>query len=128
MPSARMRITSSTGASRGLAPVRVTETKPGPRGFSASMVRSRVASPSGAFGGKNSSEMQCPQRLVARDQCLEPLQLVALAVEAERVHRGGEVEDELAAARRLEIEHGDDLVALEDDVVVEEIAVNDALR
>src|SRR5439155_10271592 len=73
-------------------------------------------------------ERQCPQRLVARDQCLEALELVALAVEAEGVHRGGEVEDELAAARRLEIEHGDDLVALEDDVVVEEIAVDDALR
>src|SRR5262249_34495130 len=35
---------------------------------------------------------------------------------------------ELAAARRLEVEHGDELLALEDQVVVEEVAVDDALR
>src|SRR5437667_431927 len=62
MPSARMRVTSSTGASRGLAPVRVTETNPGPSGLSASIVRMRAASPSGVFGGKNSNEMQGPPR------------------------------------------------------------------
>src|SRR3989449_8652694 len=62
MPRARMRVTSSTGASRGLAPVRVTETNPGPSGLSASIVRMRAASPSGVFGGKNSNEMQGPPR------------------------------------------------------------------
>src|SRR5690349_20437680 len=50
------------------------------------------------------------------------------AVEAERVHGRREVVDELPARRGLEVEHGDDLVALHDHVVVEAIAVDDALR
>src|SRR5436309_5234075 len=62
MPSARLRVTSSTGASRGLAPGRVTETDPGASGLSASSVRMRAASPSGVFGGKSSNEMQGPPR------------------------------------------------------------------
>ena len=55
-----MRVTSSTGASRGFVPVRVTETKPGPSGFSASIVRMSAASPAGVAGGKNSKEMTGP--------------------------------------------------------------------
>jgi hypothetical protein len=44
-------------AERGFPPVRVTETKDGPSGRSASIVRMRAVSPSGVFGGKNSNEM-----------------------------------------------------------------------
>src|SRR5262245_27876946 len=73
-------------------------------------------------------EGQRAERLVAGDEGLEALQVVLRAVEAERVHRGREVEDELTARRRLEVEDRDDLLALHDDVVVEEIAVDDALR
>src|SRR5262245_54083697 len=73
-------------------------------------------------------ERQRAQRLVARDQRLEALEIVAVGVDAERVHRRGEIEDELAAARRLEVEHRDQLLALEEQVVAEEVAVNDALR
>jgi hypothetical protein len=56
-PIARMRRTSSTGASRGFRPVRVTETNPGASGCSASMVRISATSPSAVTGGKNSNEM-----------------------------------------------------------------------
>src|SRR5438128_53025 len=95
MPSARMRVTSSTGASRGFAPVRVTDTNPGSSGLSASIVRMRAASPSGVFGGKNSNEMQGPPRermsVIFRRTCgrsrrlvraflLERLHLLVLAV------------------------------------------------
>src|SRR5437667_81543 len=128
-PSARMRVTSSTGASRGFVPVRVTVMNPGPRGRSASMVRFRASSPAAVAGGKNSKEMTGrAQALGAGDEGLEALQTVAFAVEAERVHRGGEVEDELAARGGLEVEDGDHLVALHDQVVVKEVAVDDALR
>src|SRR4029077_14409998 len=73
-------------------------------------------------------ERERPERLVARDERLEPLEIVALAVDAQRVHRGGQVEDELAAARGLEIDDGQQLVALEEKMVVEQVAVDDALR
>src|SRR5262245_17729604 len=234
-PIPRMRATSSMVASRGLPPVRVTDTNAGPSGRSASIARMRAVSPSGVLGGKNSNEMsgrprarssvifrQAPglllgalllerlhllvlavvvdrvhrheqafhapvapaaqdaaplvelaevlvdarllgsrieeevaepghreaqrreaelvrervplrqgqraQRLVSGDERLEPLQLIVLTVEAEGVHGGREVVDELAATRRLEVQDGEDLVALHQQVVVEEVTVNDPLR
>jgi len=57
-----MRATSSTVASRGLPPVRVTDTNAGRSGPSASIVRMRAVSPSGVLGGKNSNEMSGPRR------------------------------------------------------------------
>src|SRR5262245_21588099 len=74
------------------------------------------------------SQGERPQRFVARDERLEALQVVAFPVNAEPIHGGGEVEDELAAARRLEAERGNELVALPQEIVAEEIAVDDALR
>src|SRR6185369_15627697 len=47
-------------------------------------------------------ERERAQRLVASDERLEALEAVLLAVEAERVHGGRQVEDELAARRGLE--------------------------
>src|SRR5262249_34409139 len=73
-------------------------------------------------------ERERPERLIAGDEGREALQLVGLAVETERVHRRREVEDELATAGGLEIEHADDLVALEEQVVVKQVSVDDALR
>src|SRR5581483_2661181 len=61
-------------------------------------------------------------------QRLEAPELIARVVEAEGVDGGGQVVDELAAAGGLEVEHADDLLALEEQVVVEKVAVDDALR
>src|SRR5688572_337168 len=235
MPRPSMRATRSMVASRGLPPVRVTETNEGPSGRSASIVRTRAASPSLVFGGKNSKETvgrplprsaliftarttrllraallqglhalvlpvvvarrhgheqalhptvplapedaeplvevpemlvvapavldrlqeeivqprhgeaqrrepelvrervpfgqgQRTQRLVAGDQRLELGKAVAVPVAAEGVHGGGQVEDELAARGSLEVEHRDELVAAEEEIVGEQIPVDDALR
>src|SRR5262245_47594170 len=102
IPSFRMRATRSMVASRGLPPVRVTDTNAGRSGRSASTVRMRATSPSGVRGGKHSNEMTGeprPSRSVIfmdrrrgsygllRALLLEGLHLLVLPVVVPRRHR-----------------------------------------
>ena len=88
----------------------------------------RKAEKRSSFGkASHSASDSVRSGFVAGDQRLELLQHVAPALEAERVDGGGQIEDELAARGRLEVEDRDDLLALEHDVVVEQVAVDDAL-
>ena len=60
-------------------------------------------------------------------QIAEAVERVCAIDEAQRVDRGRDVENELAAAGRLEVEHRGQLLAAEQQVVGEEVAVDDAL-
>src|SRR5436309_5997893 len=133
MPRARMRATSSTVASRGLPPVRVTDTKAGESGRSASIVRMRAASPSGVLGGKNSNEMSGPgrptrsmiftgcRRGLLRALFLERLHLLVLAVVVPRGHRH---EQPLHAAVALAAEDAEPLVELSEVLVDPHLVVD----
>src|SRR5215468_9617587 len=85
IPSRLMRSTISAGASRGLPPVRVTETNDGASGRSASSVRSREASPSAVRGGKNSKETTGTPRPNSSLICT-PVALAGRALLLQRLH------------------------------------------
>src|SRR5271156_2691118 len=61
------------------------------------------------------------------NQRAEAIERILTADEAQRVNRGGEVEDKLAPACGFKIQHGREPFAAKDQIIGEQIAVNHTL-